>query len=114
MPGISLTVFIKQRMTTMFAKQFALSVALVAVAAGSALAADVPARNVFDTETHLRAPAATSKLTREQVRAEFLAARAAGELSVFDTETVAYAPKPVREQATRLAQHAKTPASSAK
>jgi Domain of unknown function (DUF4148) len=102
-------------MTTMFAKQFALTVALVAAATGSAVAADAaPQRNVFDTETAQRAPAAESKLTREQVRAEFLTARATGELSVFDTETVAYTVKPVREQATRLAQHAKPAAASTK
>lgn len=99
----------------MFAKQATLAAALVLAAAGSAFAADASQRNVFDTETNLRAPApaAEAKLTREQVRAEFLAARAAGDVNVFDTETVAYVVKPAArgEAKTRLAQSA-APASA--
>jgi hypothetical protein len=91
-------------MTTMFAKQAQIAVAALAfAAAGSAFAADQQ-RNVFDTETNLRAPAAEAKLTREQVRAEFLAARASGEVNVFDNETVAYVKPVVRADQTRLAQ----------
>lgn len=87
----------------MFAKQATLA-AVFALAATGAFAADAQ-RNVFDTETNLRAPGAESKLTREQVRAEFLAARAAGDADVFGNETVAYVAKPVRGEAkTRLAQ----------
>lgn len=95
----------------MFAKQATLAAALAFAVAGSAFAADQ--RNVFDTETNLRAPAAEAKLTREQVRAEFLAARAAGDVNVFDTETVAYVVKPAArgEARTRLAQSA-APASA--
>ncbi|WP_374563536.1 DUF4148 domain-containing protein [Ideonella sp.] len=88
----------------MFAKQAQIAVAALAFAvAGSAFAADAQ-RNVFDTETNLRAPAAETKLTREQVRAEFLAARANGEVNVFDNETVAYVKPVVRADQTRLAQ----------
>lgn len=87
----------------MFAKQaqFALA-ALAFVAAGSAFAAE-PQRNVFDTETDQRVPAAETKLTREQVRAEFLAARANGEVNVFGDETVAYVKPVARNEQTRLA-----------
>lgn len=90
----------------MFAKQaqFALA-ALAFAAAGSAFAAE-PQRNVFDTETDQRVPAAETKLTRDQVRAEFLAARASGELNVFDTETVAYVTPAPRAEQTRLAKAA--------
>lgn len=96
----------------MFAKQATLAAALVFAVAGSAFAADAQ-RNVFDTEINLRAPAAETKLTREQVRAEFLAARAAGDVNVFDNETVAYVVKPAArgEAKTRLAQSA-APAST--
>ena len=90
----------------MFAKQAQIAVAALAFAvAGSAFAAEAQ-RNVFDTETDLRAPAAETKLTREQVRAEFLAARASGEVNVFDTETVAYVKPVVRNEQTRLAKAA--------
>jgi hypothetical protein len=90
-------------MTTMFAKQATLAAVFAFVAAGNALAADVQ-RNVFDTETNQRMPAAESRLSREQVRAEFLAARASGELNVFDNEVAGHAIKPARGEAvTRLA-----------
>ena len=88
----------------MFAKQAQIAVAALAFAvAGGAFAKDVE-RNVFDTETALQAPAAQSKggLTREEVRAEFLAARANGEIDQFNTETVAYV-QPVKARATRVA-----------
>jgi hypothetical protein len=97
-------------MTTMFAKQAQFAVAALAFAvAGSAFAADKTERNVFDTDTAIVLPAAKSEsgLTRQQVRAEFLAARASGDLSVFDYETVAYRPAAERAQQTRLAQSSK-------
>ena len=94
----------------MFAKQAQIAVAALAFAvAGSAFAADKTERNVFDTEAAIAAPAAKSEngLTRQQVRAEFLAARANGEVNVFDQETVAYRPSVERAHQTRLAQAAK-------
>jgi len=94
-------------MTTMFAKQAQIAVAALAfTVAGSAFAADTKTdRNVFDSEAALTLPAARSEtgLTREQVRNEFLAARANGDVSVFDYETVAYRPAAERTQQTRLA-----------
>jgi len=108
MPGIkSLNRLTPERITTMFAKQAQIAVAAIALTiAGSALAQSTE-RNVFDTETNLRAPVAETKLTREQVRAEFLAARASGEVNLFDTETVAYVKPVVRNEQTRLAKAAK-------
>jgi hypothetical protein len=96
----------------MFAKQAQIAVAALAFAvAGSAFAQQASAdRNVFDSEAALQAPAAKSAagLTREQVRAEFLAARAAGDLNVFDNETTAYVkPSLERSAHTRLAQAGK-------
>lgn len=99
----------------MFAKQASYAYAVVAAlslaAAGSAFAQNADAqRNVFDSEAALSAPAAQapSRLTREQVRAEFLAARASGEINSFDYETVAYAkPAPARAPQTRVAQSSK-------
>lgn len=92
----------------MFAKQAQITVAALAFAvAGSAFAADAKVeRNVFDSEAALALPAAKSEtgLTREQVRQEFLAARASGELNAFDYETVAYRPDAQRAQQTRVAQ----------
>lgn len=92
----------------MFAKQAQIAVAAIAFAvAGSAFAKDVE-RNVFDTEAALQAPASQSKggLTREEVRAEFLAARANGEIDQFNTETVAYV-QPAKTRSTRVAQASK-------
>lgn len=94
----------------MFAKQAPFAVAFAV--AGTAFAADAKTdRNVFDSEAALAAPAAqtASRLTREQVRAEFLAARASGEVSAFDNETTAYYFKPAAQRArqTRLAQASK-------
>lgn len=96
----------------MFAKQAHIAVAALAfVAAGSAFAQNADTqRNVFDSEAALSAPAAQapSRLTREQVRAEFLAARASGELNSFDYETVAFVkPAPARAPQTRVAQSSK-------
>lgn len=80
------------------------ALSLVAASGAFAQSAD---RNSFDTEAQLRQPAARSAagLTREEVRAQFLAARRAGDLNVFDQETTAYV-KPVitLPGATRLAQ----------
>lgn len=64
----------------MFAKQAQIAAAAIALTlAGGAFAQSVE-RNVFDTETHLRMPAAESAggLTRSAVRAEYLAQRSAG------------------------------------
>jgi hypothetical protein len=56
-------------------------------------------------------PAAESKLTREQVRAEFLAARANGDVNLFDSEFANHVVKPARGEAkTRLAQSSTTSA----
>jgi hypothetical protein len=105
MPGFVFQMF--KETITMFAKQAHIAVAAIAFAvAGSAFAKDIE-RNVFDTEAALQAPAAQSKgdLTREEVRAEFLAARASGEINTFDTEAAyAYVPASAR---TRIAQAAK-------
>ena len=93
----------------MFAKQAHIAFAAIAFAvAGSAFAKDIE-RNVFDTEAALQAPAAQSKggLTREEVRAEFLTARASGEVNTFDTETAAYAYAKPAAAHTRVAQAAK-------
>jgi hypothetical protein len=99
-------------MTTMFAKQTQIAVAALAFAvAGTAFAADTKTadRNVFDSEAALALPAARSEtgVTRELVRNEFLAARASGDVSVFDYETVAYRPAADRAQQTRLARAGK-------
>jgi molybdopterin-guanine dinucleotide biosynthesis protein A len=99
MPDKFLTVHSKDPI--MF-KQAALAVVALTLATGAAMAQSTE-RNVFDTETNLRTPAAASAsgLTRAQVRAEFLAARAAGDVNLFDTETVAYvAPKARDARAT--------------
>jgi len=101
-------------MTTMFAKPtfaYAAVAALSLAAAGSVFAQNADTqRNVFDSEAALSAPAAqsASRVTREQVRAEYLAARASGELNSFDYETVAYVkPAAARAPQTRVAQSAK-------
>lgn len=87
---------------------------LVAASGAFAQAAD---RAGFDTEAQLRQPASASAqgLTREEVRAQFLAARRSGELSVFDQETTAYV-KPTLQLpgATRLAQKPATPTQTSK
>jgi hypothetical protein len=97
-------------MTTMFAKQAQIAIAAIAFAVAGAASAKEVERNVFDTESALQAPAAQSPskggLTREEVRAEFLAARANGEIDQFNTETVAYV-QPVKPRATRVAQSSK-------
>jgi len=146
----------------MFAKQAQFALAAVALSLASGAFAQSAERNVFDTETNLRMPAAASAngltreavqgeyvakrdargisefsphawyfaqnadsgpaimalfsskktqtasasgLTREDVRAEVLAARANGELNPFDTETNLRVPQSVRQPApTALAQ----------
>jgi len=91
----------------MFAKQAHIAVAAIAFAvAGSAFAKDIE-RNVFDSEAALQLPAAVSKggLTREEVRAEFLAARANGEIDQFNTEAIAYVTP--AKAVTRVAQAGK-------
>jgi hypothetical protein len=91
----------------MFAKQIALAALTLSIAGGAF--AQVPERNVFDSEAALNAQnagagsaivalfkgssrsnapvASANGLTREQVRAEVVAAREKGELNPVDTET---------------------------
>jgi hypothetical protein len=88
MPGNSLQRF-TPRMPTMFAKQAQIAVAAIAFSiAGGAFAQSVE-RNVFDTETHNRIPAAQSAdgLTREAVQAAYVAKRAAEGISSFNPES---------------------------
>ena len=71
----------------MFAKQAQIALAAVALSvAGGAFAQSVAPRNVFDTETDLRMPAAASAqgLTREQVQGEYIAKRDAKGISEFN------------------------------
>jgi len=82
-------------MTTMFAKQAQAAVAVAAITlsiAGGAFAQSVE-RNVFDTETYNRMPAAQSAdgLTREAVQAEYIAKRAAEGISSFNPESAYFA-----------------------
>ena len=93
----------------MFAKQAQIAVAALALSIAGGAFAQTPERNVFDSEAALNAQnagagsaivalfkgspratapvASTGGLTREQVRAEVIAARANGQLNPFDTET---------------------------
>ena len=147
----------------MFAKQAQIAVAAIALSIAGGAFAQSTERNVFDTETNLRMPAAASAeglsreavqaqyiakrdvnniasfnpeaayfaqnndssrviaslfkskpaqaqasasgLSRDEVRAELIAARANGEINVFDTETnLRVAPAAVREAPTAVAQ----------
>jgi Domain of unknown function (DUF4148) len=65
----------------MFAKQAAFAALTLAIA-GGAFAQNVE-RNVFDTETYQRMPAAESNVSREAVRAEFIAQREAKNIAEF-------------------------------
>jgi hypothetical protein len=70
----------------MFAKQAQFALAAVALSLASGAFAQTAQRNVFDTETDLRMPAATSAngLTREQVQAAYIASRDAKGISEFN------------------------------
>lgn len=68
----------------MFAKQAALAAITVAIA-GGAFAQNVE-RNVFDTETYQRMPAAQSNVSRDAVRAEFIAQREAKNIAEFSPQ----------------------------
>lgn len=77
----------------MFAKQAQIAVAALALSiAGGAFAQSVE-RNVFDTETYNRLPAAQSAngLTREAVQAEYVAKRDADGISSFNPESAFFA-----------------------
>lgn len=65
----------------MFAKQAAFA-AIALTVAGGAFAQNVE-RNVFDTETYQRMPAAGSTVSRDAVRAEYIAQRDAKGISEF-------------------------------
>jgi preprotein translocase subunit Sec63 len=70
----------------MFAKQAQFALAAVALSLASGAFAQTAQRNVFDTETDLRMPAASSAngLTREQVQAAYIASRDAKGISEFN------------------------------
>lgn len=70
----------------MFAKQAQFALAAVALSLASGAFAQTAQRNVFDTETDLRTPAAASSegLTREQVQAAYVASRDAKGISEFN------------------------------
>ena len=71
----------------MFAKQAQIAVAAIALTiAGGAFASE---RNVFDTETDIRMPAAASAdgLTRDAVQAQYIAKRASTNIASFNPES---------------------------
>lgn len=72
----------------MFTKQAHIAVAALALTIASGAFAQSTARNVFDTETDQRLPAAQSAdgLTREAVQAQYLAQRDAKGISSFNPE----------------------------
>ena len=77
----------------MFAKQVQIAVAAITLSiAGGAFAQSVE-RNVFDTDTYNRMPAAQSAdgLTREAVQAAYVAKRAAEGISSFNPESAYFA-----------------------
>lgn len=69
----------------MFAKQAQIAVAALALSIAGGAFAQSAERNVFDTETNLRMPAAASAegLTREAVQAQYIAKRDAKGISDF-------------------------------
>jgi hypothetical protein len=79
--------------TTMFAKQAQFALAAVALSLASGAFAQSAQRNVFDTETDLRMPAAASAngVTREAVQAEYVAKRDAKGISSFNPEAYYFA-----------------------
>lgn len=77
----------------MFAKQAHLAVAAIALTVASGAFAQSSDRNVFDTETNLRMPAAASAegLTRDAVQAQYIAKRAASNIASFNPEAAYFA-----------------------
>lgn len=77
----------------MFAKQAHIAVAAIALTLASGAFAQSSDRNVFDTETNLRMPAAASAegLTRDAVQAQYIAKRAAGNIASFNPEAAYFA-----------------------
>ncbi len=72
----------------MFTKQAHIAVAALALSIAGGAFAQTAERNVFDTETYQRLPAAQSAngLTREAVQAQYLAQRDAKGISSFNPE----------------------------
>ncbi|MEK8034527.1 hypothetical protein AACH06_27170 [Ideonella sp. DXS29W] len=77
----------------MFAKQAHIAVAAIALTLASGAFAQSSDRNVFDTETNLRMPAAASAegLTRDAVQAQYIAKRAASNIASFNPEAAYFA-----------------------
>jgi hypothetical protein len=69
----------------MFAKHAHIAAAIALTFASGAFAQSTD-RNVFDTETNLRIPAAQSTVSREEVRAAYIAQRDAKGISSFNPE----------------------------
>jgi hypothetical protein len=80
-------------MTTMFAKQAQIAVAAITLAIAGGAFAQSTERNVFDTETNLRMPAAASAegLSREAVQAQYIAKRDANNIASFNPEAAYFA-----------------------
>jgi SLT domain-containing protein len=90
MPGIkSLNRSTPERITIMFAKQAQIAVAAIALTIAGGAFAQSTERNVFDTETNLRMPAAVSAegLTREAVQAQYIAKRDVNNIASFNPES---------------------------
>ena len=73
----------------MFAKQAQIAVAAIALTIAGSAFAQSSERNVFDTETNLRMPAAVSAegLTREAVQAQYIAKRDTNNIASFNPES---------------------------
>ncbi len=71
----------------MFAKHAPFAAAALALSLASGAFAQSAERNVFDTEAILKMPAAQSTVSREAVRAEYIAQRAAKGISSFNPES---------------------------
>jgi hypothetical protein len=80
-------------MTTMFAKQAQIAVAAITLAIAGGAFAQSTERDVFDTETNLRMPAASSAegLSREAVQAQYIAKRDANNIASFNPEAAYFA-----------------------
>ena len=77
----------------MFAKQAQIAVAAIALTIAGGAFAQSSERNVFDTETNLRMPAAASAegLSREAVQAQYIAKRDATNIASFNPESAYFA-----------------------
>ena len=77
----------------MFAKQAQIAIAALALTVAGSAFAQTAQRNVFDTETDLRMPAAASAegLSREAVQAQYIAKRAASNIASFNPEAAYFA-----------------------